>query len=467
VSPKTAPTAPVVPAESSRLDPSIWKITSIAALGPFLSQLDATMTSVSLSTLVEEFHSDLATIQWVTSAYLLALTLVLPLNGWLVDRIGAKRLYLWCFGAFTVSSALCGLAWSAGSLIGFRVLQGMSGGLLAPMAQMMIARAAGVHMARVAGYAAVPILIAPVLGPVIAGAILTHASWRWLFLVNVPVGVLALVLVVFFLSDDRTETRHRVLDWVGLSLLSPALVMFLFGSDHIGDRLGLLLLSASVALMAVFLWTARGKGDVALIDLRLFRGKVFSTAAVVQFLSNGVVFAGQMLMPIYLIRACGRSPGEVGLLLAPLGIGMLCIYPAMGNLTDRFGTRRVSAGGALLSLLGVLPLVYLASHAFDLVAFGVALFIRGLGQSAIGLPSISAAYASVRREDLPMATTSLNIVQRLGGPTWTTLCAIFLQWRLSSSISDSALLGPFSAAFLFLGALQALLLMAALRLPSR
>jgi MFS family permease len=217
----------------------------------------------------------------------------------------------------------------------------------------------------------------------------------------------------------------------------------------------------------VFLWTARGKGDVALIDLRLFRGEVFSTAAVVQFLANGVVFAGQMLMPIYLIQACGRSPGEVGLLLAPLGIGMLCTYPAMGNLTDRFGTRRVSAGGALLSLLGVLPLVYLASHAFDLVAFGVALFIRGLGQSAIGLPSISAAYASVRREDLPMATTSLNIVQRLGGPTWTTLCAIFLQWRLSSSISDSALLGPFSAAFLFLGALQALLLMAALRLPSR
>ena len=118
---------------AGRRDPSIWKVSAVATLGSLLSQLDATIVNVSLSSLATDLHASLATIQWVTSGYLLALTLVLPLSGWLVDRIGAKALYLWCFSAFTLTSALCGLAWSAPSLIVFRVLQGVSGGLLAPI----------------------------------------------------------------------------------------------------------------------------------------------------------------------------------------------------------------------------------------------------------------------------------------------------------------------------------------------
>ena len=215
--------SPKLSSESDRLDPAIWKISSVAVLGSFLSQLDATVVNVSLAPLAAELHSSLSTIQWVTSGYLLALTLMLPLNGWLVDRIGAKALYLWCFSAFTLSSALCAFSWSADSLIGFRVLQGMSGGLLAPMAQMMMARHAGKHMVRVMGYAAVPILFAPILGPVIAGAILQYASWRWLFLINLPVGVLAVVLAVVILPKDHEELRPRDLDLVGLALLSPGL----------------------------------------------------------------------------------------------------------------------------------------------------------------------------------------------------------------------------------------------------
>src|SRR5580700_5830493 len=185
--------------QSGRLDPLVWKITSVAVIGSFLSQLDATVVNVSLSTLAVELHTTLTTIQWVTSGYLLALALMLPLNGWLVQRIGAKRLYLVCFSGFVLTSALCAASWSANSLIGFRVLQGVSGGLMAPMMQLMVARVAGKNLVRVMSYAAVPILLGPILGPVIAGAILQHASWRWLFLVNLPVGVLAIVLAVLFL----------------------------------------------------------------------------------------------------------------------------------------------------------------------------------------------------------------------------------------------------------------------------
>jgi len=460
------PPLPEISSEPGKLPSSVWKIVSVAVLGSFLSQLDATVVNVSLSSLAAELHSSLTVVQWVTSGYLLALALMLPLNGWLVDRIGAKSLYLWCFSTFTLSSVLCGMAWSIHTLIAFRVLQGMSGGLLAPMAQMMLARAAGRHMARVMGYAALSVMLGPILGPVIAGAILQHASWRWLFFVNLPVGIVAVLLAALFLPDDRGDTKPRNLDLSGLVLLSPGLVLFLYGSDHLNERSGIATLILAVVLLGVFLKTAGPKGDAALLDLRLFKGKAFSASVTTQFLSNGITFASQMLIPFYLIRACGRSPSATGWLLAPLGLGMACSYPWMGALTQRFGIRRVSAGGALLALCGTLPFLYLAEHGLVLMVLAATLFVRGMGMGAIGVPSISAAYASVSKRDLPMATTSLNIVQRLGGPTLTTACATFLAWRLRSEhIASHASTGAFAEAFLLLCGLHVLLFIAALRLP--
>ena len=306
-----------------RLDAAQWKILSVATAGALLAQLDATIVNVSLSSLAAQLHTSLATIQWVTSAYLLTLTLVLPMSGWLVDRIGAKAVYLGCFLAFTAASVLCGMAWSAPSLIAFRVLQGACGGLLAPMAQMIVARAAGAQMARVIGYAAVPVLAAPILGPMAAGAILQHASWRWLFLLNLPIGLLAIVLAWRFLPPDRAQTRPRQLDWLGLMLLSPGLVLFLYGCARIDEPVGMAALAASAVLLLAFLRVERRKGDRALLDLNLFRGKVFSAAASTQFLSNGAMFAGQALIPLFLNGAGGRPPRAGGRIGYKQGVALL------------------------------------------------------------------------------------------------------------------------------------------------
>jgi MFS family permease len=182
-------------------------------------------------------------------------------------------------------------------------------------------------------------------------------------------------------------------------------------------------------------------------------------------MSNGVSFAGQMLMPIYLIRACGRSPSATGWLLAPLGVGMICSCPWIGALTRRFGIRKVSAGGAFLALAGTLPFIWLAGRGLSAAVLACALFLRGVGLGAVGIPSVSAAYARVKKRDLPMATTTLNIVQRLGGPTMTTLCATFLGWGLRPGHSHLSLSGAFVAAFILLCLLHALLFAASLRLP--
>jgi EmrB/QacA subfamily drug resistance transporter len=450
---------------TDRLPDGIWKVACVAMLGSLLSQIDSTVVNVSLSSLTVELHSTLATIQWVTSGYLLALALIMPLNGWLVDRVGSKRLYLWCFTAFTLASALCGAAWSAESLVGFRILQGMSGGLLAPMAQMILARAAGSHMAKVIGYAAVPVLLGPLLGPVLAGAILQHLTWRWLFLVNLPVGALALVLAILFLPADHALTQRRAFDLSGFLLLAPALVLFLYGADHIGGHPGQTCLAGGIVMMVVFARRALRKGSEALLDLRLFGGGVFPVSARTQFLQNGIVYATQMLLPLYLIRACQRTPGEVGVLLLPLGLGMLATYPSLGWLTKQFGIRNVAAAGALISLLSALPLLYLAEHRIAGPVFAVSLLIRGMGQGAIGVPSISAAYSGVPKQELPMATTTLNIVQRLGGPTVTTLMAAFLAWRMHFSFSLDGVSKAFVLSFLGLALLHVLLIISTVRLP--
>ena len=452
--------------QSDRLGPGVWKILSVVVLGSFLSTLDATVVNVSLSSLAAELHTRLSVIQWVSSGYLLALALMLPLNGWLVERIGTKRLYLICFSGFTLASALCALSWSANSLVGFRVLQGVSGGLMAPMAQLVIARVAGKNLVRVMGYVAVPILLGPLLGPVIAGAILQYASWRWLFLINLPIGALAVTLASCFLPDDHDRrVGHRELDLIGFFLLSPGLVLFLYGSEHLGENAGMAALLLSVILLAAFFRKALRDGERAIIDLQLFGSRSFAASALTQFTTNGLSFAGLMLIPAYLTRAAGQSASTTGWLMAPMGLGMICTYPSLGRWTKRFGIRRTSAGGASLALLGTLILLYLSGHHLNLTILAGALFMRGMGMSAVGVPSISAAYAAVRMEDLPMATTSLNIVQRLGGPTLTTFCATLLGWRLAVAHSHSGEASAFTISFILLFCLHALLICAALRLP--
>ncbi|MDE1161368.1 MAG: DHA2 family efflux MFS transporter permease subunit [Acidobacteriaceae bacterium] len=448
-----------------KLPPGIWKVALVAVLGSFMAQLDATVVNVSLSSLAVELHSALEHIQWVTSGYLLALALLLPLSGWLVDRFGARVVYLGCFVSFTLTSAMCGLAWSANSLIAFRVLQGMSGGLLAPMAQLTMARVAGKHMARVFGYAALPVLLGPVVGPVLAGAILAHASWRWLFLVNVPFSLFALVWSWFVLPKDGPAEHRREFDLVGFALLAPALVTFLYGADHLRGGYGGLVLLGSFVLLAIFVRHALKLGDHAIVDLQVFRGS-FRVSALTQFLSNGIAFAGQLLVPYYLVRACGESVVTTGWLMAPLGLGMMLVYPQVGGFTERFGVRRTAVTGSLLALFGSMVLVGTVAHGLSLPVLEVALFVRGMGMSCVSIPSLSSAYISVDRRTLPMATTAMNIVQRLGGPAWTTVVATFLAWRLDVSAGSHApATRGFLEAFAFLAVIHLAQLLTAMRLP--
>lgn len=447
---------------ADRVDRKVWIIAATCACGPLMSGIDSTMVNVSLRAIGDAFQVPLGTLQWVTTAYLLALALALPLNGWLVDRIGARRVFLACFAVFIAGSALCGSATSTTQLIAFRVLQGIAGGLLAPMMQLMMARHAGRHMARVIGTAAMPVMVGQMLGPSLGGLILTWASWRWTFYVNVPVGLLAIAFAWRVLPRDETTTPRR-LDLLGLLLISPGLAMLLESLVSLAhdSKLAPYTLVVSLLLLCGFAVHARRRPATALIDLRLFRGKVFRAAAATQFLSNAINFGGQLLMPLFFLQLRGESPGRTGLLLAPMGLGVFFALPIMGRLSERFGARAISGSGAAIALLGTLPFALYGPEA-PVAVLAIALFVRGFGVGSITIPSAAAAYASVPRESLTSATTAINICQRFGGPAGTSALAIFLQHMLVATAAPAA---AFTATMWLLAGLAGLGVLAASRLP--
>jgi EmrB/QacA subfamily drug resistance transporter len=449
---------------TDRVDRGVWIIAAACSCGPLMSGLDSTMVNVSLDTLGSVFKVGLDTIQWVTSGYLLALALSLPLSGWLIDRIGARRIFLGCFAGFIVFSVMSGLAGSIQSLIAFRVLQGVAGGLLAPMMQMMMARHAGRHMARVIGIAAMPVMVGQMLGPSLGGLLLGSLGWRWIFFVNIPVGVLAICFAWFALPRDEA-TLGRRLDLVGFAMISPGLALLLQGLVTLahGDVEAVFSLVASIVLLASFTWYALRDPANALIDLRLFRGSVFRAAAATQYLSNAINFGGQLLLPLWFLNVRGESPAITGMMLAPLGLGIFFALPIMGRLSERFGARVISGAGAALSMVGTLPFVFApADTPYPLL--GAALFLRGFGGGSITIPSAAAAYASVPRESLSHATTAINICQRFGGPTGAAGLAILLQFALNHAATPGR---AYQWAFGALVGVAASGLFAASHLPGR
>ena len=330
------------------------------------------------------------------------------------------------------------------------------------MMQMMMARHAGPHMARVIGIAAMPVMVGQMLGPSLGGFILAFSSWQWIFFVNVPIGVLAIGFAWRVLPRDEAKNPRR-LDMLGFALISPGLALLLYGLVAVAHGEGgvPVELIVSLLLLAGFVAHACRRPAEALIDLRLFAGRTFRAAAATQFLSNAINFGGQLLMPLYFLTVRAESPGVTGMLLAPTALGMFVALPVMGRLSERFGARMISGAGAAIALLGTVPFA-LAGPETSLFLLCGALFVRGFGVGSITIPSAAAAYASVPRESLSSATTAINICQRFGGPVGTTALALFLQHALAGGAAPA-----YAATFWLLAALAAAGIVAASRLPGR
>ena len=424
--------------DNGRIEAYVWRISAVVIAGSIMSILDTTIVNVALATLGRELHSTIGGIQWVVTGYMLALAAVIPVTGWAARRFGAKRVYLVSLVLFTTGSALCGLATSTNELIVFRVLQGLGGGMILPIGQTILARAAGPQrMGRIMSIVGIPMLLGPVLGPAIGGIIVDNFDWRWIFYVNIPIGLLALVLSARTLKSDATGTAGR-LDVFGLALLSPALAFIVYGLSEAGSSGGfggtsvIVGLVVGFALLAAFVRHAL-RAKAPLVDLRLFRNRGFTSASITGFLLSGAVFGAMFLLPLYYQIVRGQSALSAGLLMAPQGIGAMIAMPISGRITDRVGAYRIAPFGVLVVTIGTIAYTQVTPGTSE-VLLAFALFIRGLGLGMSMMPSMSAGYQTLEQSQVPRATTTINIVRQVGASLGTAVLAVILQRQIVSSV---------------------------------
>jgi EmrB/QacA subfamily drug resistance transporter len=424
------------------LDRDTLVVAGVVILGAIMSILDATIVNVALDALSRDLNSPLATIQWVATGYLLSLAIVIPLAGWFSERFGSKPVWLTSVALFGAGSALCGLATSAGMLIAFRVLQGLGGGMIMPVSMSVLAQTAGPQrVGRVMSVVGVPMLLGPILGPVIGGLIVGSASWRWIFYVNVPIVVAALVLGTRLLPRALGRADAGRLDWVGVALLCPGMAGVVFGLSETESHGGLaqpgayLPMIAGAVLVALFarhaLRTAR-----PLLDVRLFRSRHFAAAAGTTFLIGAAMFGSMLLLPLYYQVARGQDALAAGLLMAPQGIGAALAMPFSGRLVDRIGGGRVALAGCSVLTLATVPFAFVTGHTSTLLLHGV-LLVRGLGLGFAMMPAMAAAYARLDTSDVPRATSALNALQRIGGSIGTALLAVVLQRQARTALEPA------------------------------
>jgi EmrB/QacA subfamily drug resistance transporter len=416
--------------DSERIPRQVWIISGVAMLGAVMSILDTTIVNVALATLGKDLHSNLATIQWVVTGYLLSLAAVIPVTGWASRRFGAKRVFLVSLVLFTLGSLLCGLATSDTELIFFRVLQGVGGGMIMPLAQIIMADAAGPkRMGRVMALVAVPMMLAPTLGPLLGGTIIETLSWHWIFYVNLVVGAIAIPLAIRLLPANLGE-KTDTLDFTGLALMSTGLVGITYGLAEAGTTASFgsprvwVPIIVGAFLVAGFAFRALHIKN-PLLDLRLYRNWHFSAASIVMFALGAAVFGAMILMPLYWQDVRGYSVVETGLLTGPQGLGMAAVMPLTGKLTERYGGGPVALVGVLVTALMTVPFGLIGAHT-SVAELCVVMVLRGAGMGASFMPAMTAAFAALDRSEVTHATPQLNVLNRVGGSIGTTILAVIL-----------------------------------------
>jgi EmrB/QacA subfamily drug resistance transporter len=451
MAPPATASAAHTPAAGDRIEPYVWKVAGVVILGMIMSILDTTIVNVALRTLGHDLHSSISQIQWVVTGYLLSLAAVIPVTGWAARRFGAKRVYMVSLVLFTAGSALCAVAASTTSLVLFRVLQGVGGGMIMPVGQLIMAQVAGPQrMGRVMGIVSMPAMLAPILGPVVGGAILQNLHWSWIFLVNLPVGVVAFALAWRTLPETESGVAGR-LDVVGLALLSSASSALVYGLSQLGTNSSLtapivvLPMLAGLLLAGVFCWHAL-RVEHPLLDVRLYANRVFGAASLTTFGLGAALFGAMILVPYYYQEVRHESVIVTGLLTGPQGLGMLLVMPLSGRLSQRFGGGRVAIVGVGILSLGTIPLAFVGAGT-SLVSISLVLLLRGVGIGLSFMPAMTAAFASLRPDQLSDATPQLNVLQRIGGAIGTAVLAVVLQRASGHAPSLAHLAGAFDTAY--------------------
>jgi DHA2 family multidrug resistance protein len=433
-----------------------WVIAFTVMLATFMEVLDTSVANVSLPHIAGDLSAGLDESTWVLTSYLVSNAIVLPLTGWFSTLFGRKRFYMWCVGLFSVASFFCGTSHSLGMLVFFRVVQGAGGGALQPISQAILVESfprekRGMAMA-VYGMG---VVFAPIIGPTLGGWITDNYSWHWIFLINVPVGMLSLLLTSLLVFDPPYLVRKSLkngfkIDYIGLGLLSVGLGFLQvvldkgqredwFGSHFI---VWCSILSA-VGLVGVLLWELSREDPI--VDFRMLKERNFFLATFTMFMLGFVLYGTTMLLPIFLQTLMGYTAMLSGLVLSPGGFVVLLMLPLVARLLSRFEARWLVVYGLLVTSLSLLHMASFNLY-IDFRTAMLARIFQSAGMAFLFVPINVMAFYFIPKEKINNATGLMNLARNIGGSVGianvTTLLARRAQFHQSVLVSHLTPLDP-------------------------
>jgi EmrB/QacA subfamily drug resistance transporter len=409
-----------------------WLVVMVVVFGIFMSVLDATVVAVALPRLQAIFGATLNQIQWVVTGYLLAFAVIIPLVGYLADRFGIKRIYMTSLVVFTGGSILCGLAWSSGSLIFFRILQGLGGGGLLPLATAMIYSAFPPQERGMASATlGVPVLLAPALGPTLGGYIVQYSDWSLIFYLNVPIGIVGFLMALFFLREHSSPNPGRF-DLPGFLFSTIGFGTLLYGiTDSTTDGwTSLTVLSfvvCGIVSLLVFI-AVELTSESPLLDLRLFKDWSFLSGNMISWILQISFFGALFLVSLFLQELRGLGPFETGLWQKPEALATVVILPIGGILVDRIGAKWIILVGVTALALASYGLAHINLYT-TFWGLQSVLIIRSVALAFTLQPASVVALYNVPRNALPRASSLLRVLSQVAGSFGTATLTTYLQNR--------------------------------------
>jgi EmrB/QacA subfamily drug resistance transporter len=423
------------------LDTGLLKVAGVCVLASVMATLDTTVVSVAQRTFIAQFHTTHALVAWTMTGNTLALATVIPLTGWAADRFGARRLFMGSVLAFSLGSLLCAMAHDITLLIAFRVLQGLGGGMLIPLVFTILIREAGPNrLGRLMAALGIPMLLGRMGGPILSGWLIDSFGWEWIFLINVPIGVLAFTLAAVILEKDTPRSAPAAFDFVGVLLLSPGLALFLYGGSslpaHGAVTSRAVWIPASVGLLLIigFVFHALFRARHPLIDLRLFKNRVVALANVTMMLLGISSSGAVLLFPSYFQQLLGQTPLQSGVHLTPRDLGAVLTMPIAGWIVDKHGPRWVVLAGITLIVTGMGAFAYGVSHRYaytPLLLTGLA--VMGMGMGSTMMPLFGSAVRGLALHQVASGSTLINVNLQTAGSIGTALMSVILTSQLKHS----------------------------------
>lgn len=426
---------------------SSWPYKKIVAVtfvvSVFMDVLDVTIVNVALPTIGRKFGASETGLEWVVTGYLLSLAVSIPASGWVGDRVGTKRVFLFALGMFTLGSALCGLSWSIGALIAFRVVQGIGGGMLVPVGTAMLYRAyPPSERAHASSVLSIPTVLGPALGPVLGGVITTHTSWRFIFLINVPVGIAAFIFGLLYLKES-TEPAAGGFDFRGFALSATGFSLVIFGLSEVPRRgwsspLAIVPTAAGFVVVAILvLYSLRQSAPM--LAFRLYANRAFRSANIVGFVGMGAFIGSVFVLPLFLQFYRGLSPQASGLTTFTQALGFIAVSRFVGRAYMHVGPRRLMVAGLALSALINMNFLWVDEHT-NLWWIRLIMFGRGLCLPLLFIPLQASAFATISPADTGRASSLFSTQRQMASAVGVAILGaiLFTGLRVNTAAAEAA-----------------------------